>query len=218
MPFGYPIYTREQKKILEGKSAAFGEAREEYSRRLWDVTRELERYGGEKVQTVKCLSELPEGVLGPSARKVLERYRFLAKEEKPIEKTGLTGVQLREWSKRDLSFPDTEGLRPQETFEIYDRLTKNLREDNAMLDTVCHVVKRWVDCAEGMRKALAERSEKKKQIPVANLLTLFLDVDLFTEEEGAAQFRKEKLEKAIELLEPVLGLTEREGQKEQATE
>ena len=210
MIFGREFYTKEQRQALEQRSAAFSEARDAYNRRLWDVTELLARYGREKRAVYEALERLPQGSRSGYCSQILERYRFLCGEGRPLEKNGLTGVKLREWSQRDLSFPDTAGLKPQEACGIYDRLTGTLREDTAELETIPGPLESWSACAEGLRRELATRiAVQAKVVPVENLLSLFLDVEIFVREDGGVRFRRQELEQASEAISAALAKTGR---------
>ena len=188
-------YSASQKQTLEEKGNAFGAAREEYNRRLWDVTGALSRYGRVKRRVFDTLELWPELTGDETVAKILEHVRFQVREGKPLERTGLTGVALREWGKRDLSYPDIEGLRPQDAFEYYDRLTSELHEAASQMEDVCPPVSRWSDCGEALLEELSRRrSDPGRAKPVVKLLALFLDAELFSRVDTELVLRREPME------------------------
>ena len=212
-------YSASQKQTLEEKGDAFGAAREEYSRRLWDVTAEFSRYGRVKRRVFDTLELCPELIGDGAVTKTMEHVRFQVREGKPLERTGLTGVALREWGKRDLSYPDIEGLRPQDAFEYYDRLTSELHEAASQMDDVCLPVSRWSDCGEALLEELSRRrSDPERAKPVVKLLALFLDAELFSRVDTELVLRREAMDQVSGAVLAAAGRTEPGPEESEAEE
>ncbi len=202
-------YSAIQKQTLEEKGDAFGAAREEYNRRLWDVTAELSRYGRVKRRAFDTLELYPELLGDGTVAKVMEHVRFQVREGKPLERTGLTGVALREWGKRDLSYPDIEGLRPQDAFEYYDRLTSELHEAASRMEDVCLPVSRWSDCGEALLEELNRRKgDPGRAKPIVKLLILFLNAELFSRVDTELVLRREIMDQVSAAILAAAGRTE----------
>jgi len=203
--FGQIPYTKEQKRILEEKGNAFGEARELYNRRLWDLTEVLSRYGRRKREICELLMGLPAGCKSQRCQQILERNLFALQEGRGDERSGLTGASLREWGRRDLSFPDIEGKKLHEAFEIYDRRCAALRADAEKLASMKAPIERWVACAGALMDEVRLRQETPaKAKSVANLLALYLDAELFTREGAEILLRREQLSLACDAIEAAM--------------
>lgn len=205
MPFSSVPLIPARRRELEEAVKAFEESRDTFSRELYKMEKLLTEYGAQKTATAELLFTLPNEAKDGYMKKVLERFRFQQAEGRSPENTGLTGRKLRDWKGRDLSLPDTEGLRPQETVGVYDRITGRLREDGAMLREMYEPLKRWIACGAGVTEEVRRRGEPEKQLKAARVAALFLDAELFTEDGERLTFRKRELEQACGLLELVLG-------------
>ena len=219
MVFDRIRYNAGQKQTLEEKGIAYGAAREGYNRRLWDVTGELSRYGRVKRRVFDTLEFCLELTGDGYVAKAMEHVRFQVKEGKPLERTGLTGVALREWGKRDLSYPDIEGLRPQDAFEYYDRLTAELWEASEKLEDMCRPVSRWCDSGEALLEELnRRRRDPERAKPVVKLLALFLEAELFAHVDTELVLRREPIEKVSGAVLAAAGMEEAAPAAEQERE
>ena len=200
--FGQIPYSKEQKRTLEEKGAAFGEARERYNRKLWDLTEVLSGYGRRKREVCELLMGLPMGCKSQRCQQILERSLFALQSGRGDERSGATGAALREWGRRDLSFPDIEGKKPQEAFAQYEAVCAALNRDADKFSSMVEPITRWVSCAGALMNEVRLRQENPTRAKrVADLLALFLDAELFRKEGAEILLRREELKLACDAIE-----------------
>ncbi len=202
MKFGQTAFSKEQKKLLEEKEAAFSQARERYNRALWALNEVLAEFGRRKREICERLMTLPTGAKDQRCQQILDKSLYHLQEGRGVERSGLTGAAMRQWGRRDLSLPEVEGLAPQDAFSVFENRTALLLKDAEKLEAMEAPVRRWDSCAGELMIELERRLDKPaKAKSVASLLSLFLDAEIFQREGADITLRKQEIETAVTAIE-----------------
>jgi len=157
---------------------------------------------------------LPAGCKSQKCQQILERSLFALQEGRGDERSGLTGAALREWGRRDLSFPDIENLKPSEAFELYDRLCGNLTRDARRLEAMPGPIQRWIDSAGALMQEVRRRLDQPQRArSVSSLLALYLDAEIFQKEGAGYVLREKELTMACDAIDAAVAAVISQRQK-----